>query len=230
MKKLLLTLTCAGLMSSAAFAASSFTTNMTNYIISGTSGSFNVTISLNTNVSTISSFDLFLGSNSAGANAFSIFSNTSLQTGSASAGSPSYPDAFAAPTMPANPANYFTFENYDPDGAGSRPTDDLGFSYSTDKTISGGTIQLETLNITYSFGSAPANGTTWTFSTTPSGSTNPAPYGSYFYSNNLQTFNSTGQGMFTVTFVPEPATWSLLGLSGLGTIGLNVLRYRRRKS
>src|SRR5205807_3458463 len=150
----------------------------------------------------ISSFDLFLGSNSAGANAFSIGSNTTLvdPLNANHAGANTYPDAFAAPTNPSNPVNYFTFENYDPDGSGNRPTDDLGWAYSSDQTITGGTIQLETLHFTFSFGSAPAPGTMWTFSTTPGTST--GSYHSYFFSNNLTTFNATTQGTFTVTFVP----------------------------
>jgi hypothetical protein len=37
------------------------------------------------------------------------------------------------------------------------------------------------------------------------------------------------QAIYTITVVPEPATLSLLGLGSLGTVGLTMLRARRRK-
>jgi hypothetical protein len=36
------------------------------------------------------------------------------------------------------------------------------------------------------------------------------------------------QSIYTITIVPEPATWSLIALGGLGAFGVNLLRARRR--
>jgi PEP-CTERM motif len=36
------------------------------------------------------------------------------------------------------------------------------------------------------------------------------------------------QSIYTITIVPEPATWSLMALGGLGSLGVNLLRRRRR--
>jgi len=38
-----------------------------------------------------------------------------------------------------------------------------------------------------------------------------------------------GQAIYTITVVPEPATLSLFGLGALGSVGLTVIRARRRK-
>ncbi len=224
MKKLLLTVTVALATAGAPLAQGSFTLTPSTATLAGTSGIFDITVGINTASTDLSSFDLFLGSNSAGASAFSITGNTPFVAASSS-GAPSYPDAFAAPAGVSS-GNYYTFQNYDPNDVGARSTDDLGFSYSLDQTISSGSILLTTLHFSYNFASLPASGTSYTFSTTPGTTTN---YGSYFYNGANGGFarDNTGTGSFTVSTVPEPSTWSLVGLGGLAFVGVTVLRRRR---
>jgi hypothetical protein len=216
MKKLVLPLSCILAIASAAFAQSTLSTNQLNYDISGTSGMFNVTFTLSTTQANISSWDLFLQSNSIGANQFTITSNTPLNGADTPAVSPRTPSSFAT----------------DNSFLGSPPTlvndKDQGWGWgAADQTISDGSIDLVTLQFTYNFSSPPTVGDVLTFSTTPSGSGSPAYNGTYFYSNDFGTFNAIPQDSFTVTVVavPEPSTW-LAGIVAAAVIGITMLRRR----
>jgi hypothetical protein len=216
MKKLALIAALAGLSVTSAFAAGTLTATPSTNQISATSGTFNVTVSLSSAATNISAFDLFLQSNSAGANAFTITNTVPVLDAAeppTRATTPQFPDTFT--TTGSTQSGFF------------QNTHDQGFAYGTDQTLSGSTT-LETLTISYNFASAPAPGTSFTFGTTASGANSPNTKGTYFYSDNFATYNQiTTPGSFTVSVVPEPATCSLLGLGATGTFLLQLLRKRR---
>src|SRR5437870_870138 len=156
MKKLLLTLSWVLTIAGGASAQSLWSLTPSISTLTGLSGTFTVTVALNTTASNVSNFDLFLGSNSAGADAFTITGVSSLQGAADSAGFPTFPDQFLAPTTPANPQNYgFAYTQYDPDDPdpndanGDRSLNDLGLVYTNDKTVNGGAINLETITFSY---------------------------------------------------------------------------------
>jgi len=99
---------------------------------------------------------------------------------------------------------------------------DLGANSNGTQSI-GNSTGVHLADYTFSLTGAPAG--TYTLFTT-----NTSPKQSELSFDNGTTFNQANAPMaaFTITVVPEPTTLSLLGLGGLGSLGLTILRARRR--
>ena len=102
-------------------------------------------------------------------------------------------------------------------GANSGLSGDLGGT-ANGNTVNAGTYQISTL--TFSLNGLAAG--TYHLETTTA-----SPKGSIATNTDFSD-TSIGQSVYTFTVVPEPSTWSLLGLGGIGSFGLTWLRARRR--
>ncbi len=200
---ILAALTCAA---EAAFAQTATITATPNAFTLNPGQTFNVTFALQSGPTSVSGFDLFLESNSANVNNnFSITSETLAHPGTA-AGVPTYPDVISTTTS---------------DHAGfAQNANDQGANFNADAAVPTNLTML-----TLQVGSLTPGGT-YTFFTT--GSAGPEDKQTLIFggANDNFTQYSVTPTSFTVTVVPEPATWSLILTGGVGAAGLMLRRKR----
>jgi PEP-CTERM motif len=231
MKKITLILTAAiCLLAYQAFAQSptiSITgTNVTIGAASGstTSSQMSVVINGTNSIGNISSANLLIGTPSTGVNSGASLFNVYVS---------SLVSPFNNQNSTSSSSNRSTFTTAgDTANTGhtiSTPTNlDLGANTTSPVTVnSSGTTTIPFDVITFTSLSALTPGTVYDFFATAGGAHDAGGQGSWVDNSSNTTFDLNSEPLFTVTVVPEPATLSLLGLSALGSLGLNVLRRRR---
>jgi PEP-CTERM motif len=146
-----------------------------------------------------------------------------------------------APYITITGQQYFTFTEPIEPGLPKTFTDSSGADsgYLTDRIPSNGQsgdLGASTIDASQEVQDGTYHMTTITFSLSES-----APIGTFFLKstvlppkasevsdNEISASHYFGQDTYTLSVVPEPATWPLLGLGGVGAIGMTMLRARRK--
>lgn len=221
MKKLVLTLILAA-SASAAFGQTISATGTSGQINPG--GTFDSTITLTiqgaNSIGSVQSLNLLLATPStgihSGAGLFTVFVQSltspfdNKNSGSASGNQSSFATAGDA----ANSGNTVSTTSLD-----------LGANTSTPVSVaSSGTtnIQVDLLRFTAAANVAPG---TYNFFATSGGSADAQ--GTFIGTGSQQLIGTNSAPVFTLTVVPEPSTWLLMVVGGLGVLGFQFLRARR---
>ncbi len=211
-KKILAFCSSVALAASAAFAQVTITATPITQGPLTDGQTFNVTFTLNVtgnSPSTISSADL-------------IFEGVATQNGS-SLGNFSV----TGYTPPSSRPDWAAIA-FHPDVFGSITTDRTGYLQTSDEGPSGnGTMTALTSNFslgTWTLTIGNVNPGTYNFDTTVQ-ATSSSHFSDMFSGDTLTPFANSAP--FSITVVPEPATWLLLGFGSTAILGLSIFRTRR---
>lgn len=209
LKRTLLSTIAAFILAQAASAQITLTaTPSTQTVDLSSSNLFNVTISISGAPADMVGFDLWLETIAANSGYFSI-----------AGASPSSGSPFDFPTGPGNYPDEINTSNSSHSGF-AQNSGSQGFGSSSPQTYNGDLVTL-----TLAVNPGTPTGTTYNFNTTEQ-ATSGNNRGSSV-STTTTTHYVDNPATFSVTVIPEPSTWALIGVGALGFVALNRFRGRR---